>query len=289
MFIAVFYMILAMLSITGGASLAKTIFPAIGPEMTTVLRLSFAAVILSVVFRIWKWVPRRKQLKPIMFYGVTLGLMNMLFYLSIARIPLGIALALEFTGPLAVALYGTRNWRDLIWLAFAMAGIVLLLPVTEVSAQLDPVGIALALFAGVFWALYIFAGKYAGASGHDHGMHSGITVAWGMSVAALVAMPIGFAAGSGGAITGHIALLALGVALLSSAIPYSLEMVALKKLPAKTYGILTSIEPAIGVLSGFVFLSERISGLQLLAIGCIMIASVGSTYCVNRGLQHPAT
>lgn len=289
MFIAVFYLILAMVSITSGASLAKSIFPAIGPEMTTVLRLSFAAIMLSLLFRTWKWIPRRRQIKPFLYYGVSLGMMNMLFYLAIARIPLGIAIALEFTGPLAVALYGTRHWRDLIWLAFAVAGITLLLPLTEVSAHLDPTGVALALFAGFFWALYIFAGKHAGGSGHDHGMHSGITVAWGMCIAALISMPVGFASGNSALITGYVALMALGVALLSSAIPYSLEMIALKKLPTKTYGILTSIEPAIGVLSGFVFLSERISGLQLLAIACIVVASIGSTYCENNSLQEPAS
>jgi len=283
MYIAVFYLVLAMVSITSGASLAKSIFPAIGPEMTTVLRLSFAAIILSVVFRTWKWVPRRKQLKPFILYGASLGLMNMLFYLAIARIPLGIAIALEFTGPLAVALYGTRHWRDLIWVACAVAGIGLLLPVNAASAQLDPIGVALALLAGVFWALYIFAGKYAGASGHDHGMHSGITVAWGMSVAALISIPFGcIATGGVGQIDGHIILLATGVALLSSAIPYSLEMAALKKLPTRTYGILTSMEPAVGALSGFLFLSEHLAGLQLLAIACIMVASIGSTYDNNQ-------
>lgn len=286
MYKAVFYLILAMVSITSGASLAKSIFPAIGPEMTTALRLSFAAIILTLVFRTWKWLPRRKQLKPFFLYGVSLGLMNMLFYLSIARIPLGIAIALEFSGPLAVALYGTRHWRDLIWVVFAVAGIGLLLPVNAASAALDPKGVTLALLAGVFWALYIFAGKYAGASGHDHGMHSGITVAWGMSVAAIIAIPFGLVA-TGGArpMDGNILMLAVGVALLSSAIPYSLEMAALKKLPTRTYGILTSMEPAVGALSGFLFLAEHISGLQLLAIGCIMIASIGSTYD-NTQINH---
>jgi inner membrane transporter RhtA len=283
MFVAVIFMLVAMVSITAGASLAKTIFPIIGAEITTALRLGFAAVMLSIVFCPWRHLPNKNQLRLLVFYGASLGLMNMIFYLSIARIPLGIALALEFTGPLAVALYATRHWQDVIWVAFAVAGIVLLLPFTEVSAHLDAEGIWLALLAGVFWAIYIVIGKRVAESRKENNMRGGVTVAWGMMVAALVATPLGvMASGGEGVLSQNILIIALGVALLSSAIPYSLEMAALKALPTKTFGILTSMEPAVGALAGFLFLSERLTWLQMLAIGCIITASIGSTYFENR-------
>lgn len=280
--LAVVCMVLAMVSITAGASLAKSIFPVIGAQATTALRLGFGAAVLFVVFRPWRYFPSRDEWKAIAFYGAALGTMNLVFYMAIARLPLGIALALQFTGPLTVALLGTRSFKDVIWVGCAVCGILLLLPISEASAHLDGLGVFYALLSGVFWALYIIAGKRAGA-----GSRGGVTVAWGMMVAAAVVAPVGVAMGDGAAMTSHILLLALGVAVLSSAIPYTLEIVALKRLPSKTFSILTSLEPAVGAVSGFIFLSERLSLVHLVAIALIVLASSGSTYFASRKKPVP--
>jgi len=282
MFSAVMCMILSMVSITSGASLAKSIFPVIGPALTTALRLGLAAVVLTILFRPWQHHPTREELKRILPYGASLAAMNLLFYLSIARLPLGIALALEFTGPLAVALYGMRQRQDLVWVLFAVTGVALLLPITDLSAPLDPLGIILALGAGVFWGTYILTGRRLALVGQENGMRGGIMVAWGMLAASLVVAPVGLIASSAVQMDARLWMQALGVAVLSSAVPYSLEMVALKQLPTQLFGILTSLEPVVGAISGFLFISERLSWLQALAIGLIVIASAGSTYVESR-------
>lgn len=280
--LAVFCMVMAMVSITAGASLAKTLFPVIGAEATTALRLGFAAAVLFLVFRPWRFVPTRAEWKTIAFYGASLGTMNLLFYMSIARLPLGIALALEFTGPLTVALLASRSAKDIIWVCCAVFGILLLLPISEASAHLDPLGVFYALLAGIFWALYIIAGKKAGQS-----KRGGVTVAWGILISASVVAPVAVLVSDGTGITQSILWLALGVAVLSSAIPYSLEIVALKRLPSETFSILTSLEPAVGAVSGFIFLAERLSLVHLVAIGLIVLASSGSTYFASRKKPVP--
>lgn len=280
--IAVACLLLAMTSIQGGASLAKQLFPAIGSEGTTSARLAFAALILFLLWRPWRDMPRKGEWKQLILYGVSLGSMNLLFYMSIARIPLGIAVALEFCGPLGVALWNSRSARDLVWLACAVTGIALLLPVHASAANIDLIGALLALGAGVFWGLYIVFGQSAG-----EGAHGGNTVAWGMAFAALVACPLGAAKAGGALFDVQLLPLMLGVALLSSVIPYSLEMLALQKLPAKTFSILMSIEPAIAALSGYAYLNESLSALQWLAIGLVIAASAGSTLTAGRKTPAP--
>jgi inner membrane transporter RhtA len=216
---AVISVVLAMLSIQTGAALAKDLFPLVGSVGTTALRLVFAAIILCVVFRPWRDMPRGKGWVPVCLYGAALGGMNILFYMAIERIPLGVAIALEFTGPLAVALWAARSLRDMVWVACAVAGIFLLLPVTEFSAALDPLGVALALGAGVGWALYIVFGQ---RSGED--AHGGRVVALGMCVAALLYAPIGVWTAGVTLLNGHVLAFGLMIAVLSSALPYSLEM-----------------------------------------------------------------
>lgn len=221
--------------------------------------------------------PKGREWRVLLAYGVAMGAMNTLFYMSIARIPLGVALALEFTGPLAVALLGSRSKQDLLWVACALGGILLLIPRAGAAMALDPLGIVLALSAGVFWAMYILVGKHAGVH-----MHGGRTVAWGMLFASILALPVAVGASDGTGITFYILLLALGVAILSSAIPYSLEIIALKHLPSKTFSILTSLEPSIGALAAYLFIAERLTMEQLLAIGLILVASAGSSYFATR-------
>jgi inner membrane transporter RhtA len=199
-----------------------------------------------------------------------LGAMNLMFYLAFNRIPLGVAVALEFTGPLGLAVLSTRHKRDFLWVATAAAGVYFLLPISGASASLDPIGVLLALAAGLCWALYIVFGQKAGAGG------SGPTLAYGSLVASLIVAPFGIAHAGASLLSAAVIPTAMAVALLSSALPYSLEMVALTRLPARTFGILMSLEPAIGAMSGLVFLHERLSIAQVVAIGFIIVASAGS-------------
>jgi inner membrane transporter RhtA len=196
--------------------------------------------------------------------------MNLSFYSAIKLIPLGIAVALEFTGPLAVAVAGSRRPVDFVWVALAVLGLLALLPIRAGSASLAPAGILLALLAGVCWALYIVYGRRAGAA------HGGQTTALGMVVAATFTVPIGIASAGPPLFSAHVLSLGLGLAVISSALPYSLEMVAMPRMPATTVGVLMSLEPAVAALVALVLLNERLTVLQGGAIASIMVASAGS-------------
>lgn len=262
-------LLVAMLSIQAGASMAKSLFPAVGATGATALRLALATVMLVAVFRPWRARVTRGQWPLLMLYGASLGLMNLLFYKSLETVPLGIAVALEFTGPLAVALFGSRHLRDVVWVVLAVVGLVLLVPEQGAEA-LDPVGAVYALGAGACWAMYIVFGQRAGNA------HGPQTVAIGSCIAAVVAVPFGVAHAGAALLAPALLPIALAVALLSTAIPYSLEMVALTKMPTRTFGMLMSLEPAIAALCGLLFLHERLSLLQWLAIAAIIIASAGA-------------
>jgi len=268
-------LIIAMSSIQGGAALAKGIFPVVGAEGVSALRLSLGAIILCLVMRPWRAPFNRAGVLSLLGYGASLGVMNLLFYMSLKTVPLGIAVALEFTGPLVLAMLSSRRFIDFVWIALAVNGLALLLPVNPANAELDPLGAALALGAGVCWALYILFGQRAGA---EHGSQ---TVALGTVVAAVIVFPIGvFAAGSA---MFHFTLLpvAIGVAILSTALPYSLEMFALTRLPARTFSTLMSMEPAIAAMSGLIFLQEKLSSSQWVAIGSIIVAAIGVALTVK--------
>jgi len=266
--------VVAMISIQSGAALAKQLFPVVGAAGASALRLVFAAAILLLV-----WKPlganRMHSISPavrraVVFYGVSLGTMNLLFYFALERIPLGLAVAFEFCGPLTIALIRSRRALDVVWVVCAVSGLALLLPLGN-TARLDPVGVAFALGAGACWAFYIVFGQAAGAA-----MHGGTAVALGMSIAAVIVVPVGVFTAGHSLLSWEAARTALVIAILSSALPYSLEMYALKRMPAQVFGVLMSIEPAIGALSGLVFLSEKLSALQCVGIGFIMVASTGS-------------
>lgn len=261
-----------MVSIQSGASLSKQLFPVVGAPGTTALRLLFATAVLVAVFRPWTRWPRGSEWTAIGLYGLSLGGMNLLFFQALERIPLGVAVALEFVGPLAVALGASRRRRDFLWAALAIAGLGLLLPFNRLSAGLDGLGAAYALAAGACWALYIVFGKRVGGS-----VPGGIATTLGMTCALALALPIGWAHAGSALFDPRLIPLGLAIGILSSALPYSLEMIALKALPTQTFGILMSLEPAIAALSGLVFLGERLTPLQLVAMGLVMAASVGST------------
>ncbi|MBV4544442.1 threonine/homoserine exporter RhtA [Pseudomonas vlassakiae] len=269
-------LLIAMASIQSGASLAKSMFPIIGAQGTTTLRLIFASIIMLLILRPWRVRLTASTLRNVVIYGMSLGGMNFLFYMSLQTTPLGIAVALEFTGPLAVALFASRRALDFVWIALAVAGLLLLLPVGHGGQPLDLQGAAYALGAGVCWALYILFGQRAGA---EHGIQS---AALGVVVAALFVAPVGIVHAGSALLTPAVIPLALGVAVLSTALPYSLEMVALTRMPARTFGTLMSIEPAIGALSGLLFLGEVLSTTQWLAILAIIAASAGATLSMRR-------
>jgi inner membrane transporter RhtA len=252
-----------------GAAFAKHLFPVVGAYGVTAVRITLAAMLLLVFHRPWRRRVPAEILPALLAYGAMLGLMNLLIYQAFARIPIGIAVGIEVTGPLAIALMGSRRPRDFLWLAVAGAGLMMLLPL-RADHPLDPLGIAFALGAAACWALYILSGKrVSGTLGGD-------AVAWGMVVATVPAMAIGLTASGTVLFTPWVLAIGLAVALLSSALPYSLEMEAMRRLPAHVIGIMLSTAPAVAALAGFAVLGERLSPVQWLAILCIMAASAGS-------------
>ncbi|CZW73876.1 threonine/homoserine exporter RhtA [Enterobacter hormaechei] len=263
--------LIAMMSIQSGASLAKSLFPLVGAPGVTALRIALGTLILVVVFKPWRLRFKKEQRLPLLFYGLALGGMNYMFYLSIQTIPLGIAVALEFTGPLAVALFSSRRPVDFIWVVLAVLGLWFLLPLGQSVSQIDLTGAALALGAGAYWAVYILTGQRAGEE------HGPATVALGSLIAAVIFVPIGMAQATDSIWQWSILPVGLAVAILSTALPYSLEMIALTRLPTRIFGTLMSMEPALAAISGMIFLGETLTLVQTLALCSIIAASMGST------------
>lgn len=263
--------IIAMVSIQGGASLAKSLFPQVGAAGVTALRLGLGTAILVLIFKPWRLRFSQQQRIPLLCYGLALGAMNYLFYLSLQRIPLGVAVALEFTGPLAVALFSSRRAIDFLWVLLAIAGLWFLLPIGQSVSSVDPLGAFFALGAGACWAVYILSGPRAGA---DHGP---ATVAAGSVIAAIIFVPLGALQADATIFSASLLPAGLAIAVLSTALPYSLEMIALTRLPARTFGTLMSMEPAIAALSGMLFLGEFLTRTQTLALLAVIAASMGST------------
>lgn len=268
-------LVTGMVSLQCGATFAKSLFPAVGAAGTSALRVGFSALILIAVWRPWRRSLPAREAGWIALYGAALGLMNLLFYLALARLPLGPAVAIEFAGPLAVALIASRRRSDFLWIGLAILGLLLLLPIATTDG-LDPVGVALDLGAALAWALYILFGQRAGR------VDGGQAVSLGMFTAALVVAPFGVAEAGASLLAPGILLSGLAVAIMSSALPYSLEMTALRRLDRKSFGVLMSLEPAVAACAGLVLLGERISAVQWLAIGLVIAASVGITVGSQR-------
>ncbi|HCT7579101.1 TPA: threonine/homoserine exporter RhtA [Enterobacter cloacae] len=263
--------LIAMLSIQSGASLAKSLFPLVGAPGVTALRIALGTLILVVIFKPWRLRVKKEQRLPLLFYGLALGAMNYMFYLSIQTIPLGIAVALEFTGPLAVALFSSRRPVDFIWVVLAVLGLWFLLPLGQSVSEIDMTGAALALGAGACWAVYILTGQRAGEE------HGPATVALGSLIAAIIFVPLGMAQATDSIWQWSVMPVGFAVAILSTALPYSLEMIALTRLPTRIFGTLMSMEPALAAISGMVFLGETLTFTQTLALCSIIAASMGST------------
>jgi inner membrane transporter RhtA len=261
--------ILAVISFQGGASLAKGLFPVLGAASTTLIRVGLSAVILMAVNRpnVRNLTPQ--QWKAVIPYGVILGAMNLIFYLAIDRIPLGLGVTLEFLGPLMVAVFGSRRAMDVLWVLLAAAGIVLIAPWDTKSV--DPIGVILALLAGAFWAAYILLGARTSKVLNDR---DAVTI--GMVFGTLVVLPFGIGSGGLSRLTPAMSLTGIGLALLSSAIPFTLEMSALRRIPARTFSILLSLEPAVAALCGLVFLHEKLSFYEWIAVVLVVVASAGA-------------
>ena len=274
-FPAVPAVLLSIVSVQGGAAIAKGLFPVLGPAGTTSLRVGISALVLLLVVRPQLGRLSGAQWRAVVPYGLALGLMNLLFYFALARIPLGLAVTLEFVGPLGLALAGSRRWADAVWALLAAAGIALIAPWH--SQGIDLLGLAFALAAGGAWAMYIVLGQRTAAvlPGHQ-------AVAIGMLFAALPVLPFGVASGSLLGLTPHLLLLGGLLALFSSVLPFSLEMQALRTLPTRTFSILMSLEPVAAAISGWLLLGERLLFGQWLAVGFIVIASVGATLTARR-------
>ena len=253
-----------------GAALAKRLFPVVGAGGTAALRLAIAAIILLAVWRPWHLRFTAAQLRTVILYGVAIGWMNFFFYLALSYIPLGITMALEFTGPLGIALFASRRAIDFLWIVLAALGLVALLPLGFGGQTLSSLGIIFALAAGACWALYIVFGRRAGTA------HGGQITSLGMVIGAAVIVPIGFAQSGTQLLAPAILPMAVAVAVLASALPYSLEMFAMPRIPTRTFGVLMSLNPALGALSGLVFLGESLSLIQWAAIASIVAASAGS-------------
>ncbi|MBE7211241.1 MAG: EamA family transporter [Gluconacetobacter diazotrophicus] len=261
-----------MVCVQLGAVQAKLLFPVLGTTGTAGLRVLFAAVLLLPFLRRGRERLRLPGIAAIGAYGICLAAMNAVFYAALDRLPLGPTVAIEFLGPLALALLGSRRWPDLCWIGLAVLGLAFLLqPWRDLRHGFDPVGGLLALGAGGCWALYILAGRRLGR--HVTGIRA---TALGMGVAAAALLPFSLPVLPD--TVGHPRLLlgAIVMALASSAIPYSIEMIAMRRLDMRVFAILMSLEPVIAALAGLFMLGESLSAARWLAVLAIVAASLGS-------------
>lgn len=261
-----------------GAALAKNLFPIVGVEGAVAMRIAFSAILLGVLLRPWRGPSIRDVWPDLLLYGAALGVMNLCIYQAFKLIPIGVAVAIEVLGPLAVVLAATRRLVDHVWTLLAAAGLYLLLRDAWSGAALDPRGVAFALAAAGCWALYIVFGKRV--SGRLSG---GRAVAIGMIVATMLTAPLAVPRVDAAMFLPATLALGVAVAVLSSALPYLLEMFALRRLPSRVFGLLVSSAPAVAAVAGFLVLRETLSVTQWLAVGCVAIASAGAATWVRRG------
>ena len=259
----------AIVSVQSGAAVATTLFDDLGPTGTVLARLGFAALVLVAIWRPALAGVRGERLRDVALFGIVLAGMNSSFYLALDRIPLGIAVTFEFVGPLGVAFAASRRRLDLVWAIMAAAGILLLSPTP--GSDLDALGVGLALLAGAFWAAYIVLSARIGRS-----FAGGSGLALAMCVAALLMLAPGIAAGGAELLAPSAIAVGFAVAMLSSAIPYSLELEALRRLPQGTFGVLMSLEPAVAATVGLIGLGQDLSAREVIAIALVVGASAGA-------------
>jgi inner membrane transporter RhtA len=264
----------AIVSVQSGAAIAIKLFPDVGPGGAVLLRIAISAVLLVAVARPRLSAASNRDLAEAAVFGLALAGMNATFYAALERVPLGVAVTVEFVGPLGVAVAGSRRRLDLLWVGLAAAGVVLL---TSGGGHIDIVGVALAFIAGCFWAAYILLSQRVGRAFPGA---SGLAIA--LIVAAVAVAPYGVVAGGGHLLDGSVLLRGAAVAVLSSALPYSLELFALRRMRASVFGVLMSLEPAVAALSGLVFLGQHLVAREWIAISCVVVASIGATRDVRR-------
>lgn len=271
----------AMVAFQVGASIAKGLYPAVGPEGAAGLRLAIGALILVAVMRPWRDWPKDAKLAPLIGLGVAAGAAVLFFYIANGRIPQAIAISLQFLGPLAVAVATSRRWTDLVWTALAAVGVWQLVGLGGVHGRLDLWGLLSALAAGVGWGVYILCGRAAGA-------HFGrATAALATSIAALVVLPIGIATAGSALLDPSIWPLAVVVAVISTAIPFSLEIYAMPRLPARTFAVFTSLEPACGVVTGGLILRQALAPAQMAGVALVIAAAAGSAWTSRTVSAEP--
>ncbi|UTN03079.1 DMT family transporter [Flavobacterium bizetiae] len=271
----IYAVLLAIVSVQCGAAIAKSLFPAIGAAGTASIRIGFSAVILLLAYRPNLRTITPRQWKMVIPYGLCLGAMNLVFYLAIERISIGLAVTLEFVGPLLVAIIGSKRLIDYCWVILAAIGIALITPWT--NEGVDLLGVLFALLAGALWATYIVLGGKVSQI-----MNDGQAVSTGMLFAAILILPFGFYENGLANLTPKLFGMGVALALLSSAIPFTLEMKALGQLPPRTFSILMSLEPAAASICAFIFLQEKLNLYEILAVFCVVIASAGSTLTAKR-------
>lgn len=259
-----------------GAAWSKSLFSAVGPEGIVALRLGFSALLLGLLTRAWQLRVEGPGIRDILAYGLALGLMNSVAYQAYARIPVGVGMAIEVTGPLALVIYHSRRWRDLLWVACMVGGLAMLLIKEPGEQSIDLLGVGLAFCSAVCWATYIVFGKRVSTLG------SGRVVAVGMLVASVFAVPYGAASAGGTLLEPKWLAMGLAIAILSSAFPFFLQILALRQLPQRVYGLLASAVPATGALMGFLVLDEALEARQWLGILLVVCASACSTLGIGR-------
>lgn len=281
---AVLFMVLSMIAYQISASFAKQLFEVLDPFTVVTLRLCFASIMVVLMFRSWKILRRLPYLKwkNLLFYSGSVALMNVLFYASLGKLPQGIAVGLEFLGPLTLALLSIQQRSDYIWVIMAIFGVVLMVPWQDANAtNFSYLGAAMAIGAGICWAFYIYFGQKVVRQ--NIGMHA-LSIA--IVLSALTLLPISMVHNPSALVQFGYWPQAIVIALLATAIPYALDLLALKNLSKMSYGTLSSLSPALGALTGWLLLNEHITLLQAVALGCIMIASIGVTYRAARMKSH---
>jgi inner membrane transporter RhtA len=258
-----------IVSVQVGAAVATTLFDELGPAGTVLARVFFSAVVLMALWRPSLRGLREERGRDVALFGLSLAAMNFSFYEALDRIPLGIAVTLEFVGPLGVALAASRQATDLVWVVLAAAGIVLLAPAS--GGDIDALGVLFALIAGGFWAAYIVLSARIGRS-----FEGGAGLALAMVVATALLLPVGVPVAGSELLDVELLAVGAAVAMLSSAIPYSLELEALRRLPQGTFGVLMSLEPAVAATVGFIGLDQDLAATEVLAIGLVVVASAGA-------------
>ena len=264
--------VLAMAAFQVSAAFAKQLFPVLGPQGAAALRLTLGALMLLALTRPWRGLRRDAPWGALIGLGVSTGLAVLMFYAAIARLPLGVAIALQFLGPLGVALAGSRRLRDVAWAVLAAAGVWALVGRGAGEAALDPLGIAFALAAAAGWAGYILFGRVAG------GAFGNAAATFATAIAAVIVLPFGVAHAGAALLTPALLPLALMVALFSTVIPFSLELYAMPRMPARTFAVFTSLEPAFGAVSGLILLHERLAWPQAAGIAAVMLAAAGAAW-----------